>query len=75
MLEYRHSESQIAFDNRIAYSQPFFIMIDRLWHDIDLRNGAFQIKEGPYIFDVPYFNEDVIRGSHQQCRCPPGLQA
>lgn len=63
MLEYRHSESQITFDNRISYSQPFFIMIDRLWHDIDLRNGKFQIKEGPYIFDVPYFNEEVIRES------------
>lgn len=63
MLEYRHSESQITFDNRISYSQPFFIMIDKLWHDIDLRNGKFQIKEGPYIFDVPYFNEEVIRES------------
>lgn len=63
MLEYRHSESQITFGNRISYSQPFFIMIDRLWHDIDLRNGKFQIKEGPYIFDVPYFNEEVIRES------------
>ena len=63
MLEYRHSESQITFDNRISYSQPFFIMIDRLWHDIDLSNGKFQIKEGPYIFDVPYFNEEVIRES------------
>ena len=63
MLEYRHSESQITFDNRISYSQPFFIMIDRLWHDIDLRNGKFQIKEGPYICDVPYFNEEVIRES------------
>lgn len=63
MLEYRHSESQITFDNRISYSQPFFIMIDRLWHDIDMRNGKFQIKEGPYIFDVPYFNEEVIRES------------
>lgn len=63
MLEYRHSESQITFDNRVIYRQPFYIMIDRLWHDIDLRNGSFPIKEGPYIFDVPYFNEEVIRES------------
>lgn len=63
ILEYRHSESQITFDNRISYTQPFFIMIDQLWHDIDVRNGKFQIKEGPYIFDVPYFNEEVIRES------------
>lgn len=63
MLEYRHTESQITFDNRIAYRQPFYLMIDQLWHDIDLRNGTFPIKEGPYIFDVPYFNEEVIRES------------
>lgn len=63
MLEYRHNDSQITFDNRIAYNQPFFIMIDQLWHDIDVRNGTFPIKEGPYIFNVPYFNEDVIRES------------
>lgn len=62
-LEFRHSESQITFDNRIIYRQPFFIMIEQLWHDIDLRNGSFPIKEGPYIFDVPYFNEEVIRES------------
>lgn len=63
MLEFRHTESQITFDNRIAYRQPFYLMIDQLWHDIDLRNGTFPIKEGPYIFDVPYFNEEVIRES------------
>lgn len=63
MHEYRSNESQIAFDNRKAYRQPFFIMIEKLWEDINLRNGAFQIKEGPYIFEVPYFNEEVIRES------------
>lgn len=61
MLEFRRTEHQIVFDNRKAYRQPFFIMIDELWRDIDLRNGSFQVKDGPYIFEIPYFNEDVIR--------------
>jgi len=61
MLEYRSSESQIPFDNRTVYCKPFFLMIDELWHDINLRNGGFPVKEGPYIFTVPYFNEEVIR--------------
>ena len=61
MLEYRNTENQIPFDNRSKYDQPFYIMIDQLWHDIDLRNGKFPVKEGPYIFDIPYFNEEVIR--------------
>lgn len=61
MLEYRSSESQIPFDNRTVYCKPFFLMIDELWHDINLRNGGFPVREGPYIFTVPYFNKEVIR--------------
>lgn len=61
MLEYRKTEAQINFDNRVVYRKPFFRMIDELWHDINLRNGSFPVREGPFIFDVPFFNEDVIR--------------
>lgn len=61
MLEYRNTEAQINFDNRTVYRKPFFRMIDELWHDINLRNGSFPVREGPYIFDIPFFNEDVIR--------------
>lgn len=63
MLEYRNNESQIPFDNRIEFSQPFFILIDELWNTINLRNGSFPIQDGAYIFDIPYFNEEVIRES------------
>lgn len=63
MIEYRSTESRIPFDNRVEYRKPFFLMIDELWHDINLRNGGFPVKEGPYIFTVPYFNEEVIRES------------
>ena len=61
VLEYRNTEAQINYDNRVVYRKPFFRMIDELWHDINLRNGSFPVREGPYIFDIPYFNEDVIR--------------
>ncbi|WP_211344258.1 ATP-binding protein [Flavivirga rizhaonensis] len=61
MLEYRGLENQIPFDNRLKFSQPFFKLIDDLWNTINLRNGSFPIQEGPYIFNVPYFNEEVIR--------------
>lgn len=61
MLEYRATEAQIRFDNRTVYQAPFFLMIDELWHDINLRNGTFPVREGPYLFDIPYFNEEVIR--------------
>lgn len=61
MLEYRNTESQIHFDNRHQFGQPFFILIDKLWEAIDIRNGAIPIREQSYIFDIPFFNEDVIR--------------
>jgi len=61
MLEYRNTEAQINFDNRQQFSQPFFLLIDKLWEAINSRNGNVPIREGAYIFDIPYFNEDVIR--------------
>lgn len=61
MLEYRNLENQITFDNRIEFIKPFFILIDELWETINLRNGSFPIQEGAYIFNVPFFNEEVIR--------------
>lgn len=63
MLEYRNSENQITFDNRIVFSAPFFILIDELWNTINLRNGSFPIQDGAYIFNIPFFNEEVIRES------------
>lgn len=61
MLEYRNNEAQIHYDNRIEYHEPIFLMIERLWHDINIRNGKIPVQEGPFIFDIPYFNEEVIR--------------
>jgi len=63
MLEYRSLENQIPFDNRLVFIQPFFKLIDNLWTTINLRNGSFPIQDGAYIFNIPYFNEEVIRES------------
>ena len=61
MLEYRNNEAQIHFDNRLQFGQPFFILIDKLWEAINLRNGSIPVREGAYVFGIPFFNEDVIR--------------
>ncbi|WP_205958065.1 ATP-binding protein [Flavivirga algicola] len=63
ILEYRSLENQIPFENRLVYIQPFFKLIDTLWNTINLRNGSFPIQDGAYIFNIPYFNEEVIRES------------
>lgn len=61
MLEYRNTESQIHFDNRKVFGQPFFLLIDTLWQEIDHRNGSVPMRDSAYIFDIPFFNETVIR--------------
>ena len=60
-LEYRESEADIAFLNRIAYEEAFFLSIDKLWHDINVRNISIPISDGPYIFQVHSFDESVMR--------------
>lgn len=61
ILEFRKSESLVPYTNRQVYGQPFYKMIDMLWHDIDLRNDKIDVSENSYIFNIPYFNEGVIR--------------
>ena len=36
-------------------------MIDQLWKAINDRNGSVPVQEGAYMFDIPFFNEEVIR--------------
>jgi ATP-dependent DNA helicase RecG len=60
-LEYRNQSSQIVFDNREIFTQPYFLTIDLLWSAINSRNGKIPVQQGAFIFDIPYFNKEVIR--------------
>lgn len=60
-LEYRKAEGQITFDDRKPFYQPYFLAIEKLWTAINLRNGNVPVQQGPYIFDIPFFNHEVIR--------------
>lgn len=63
-LEYRTSESNIHFDAREFFDGPYYLMIDKLWAAINLRNGSVPVRNGIYKdFEIPLFNEDVIRES------------
>ena len=61
MLEYRNLEHQINFDSRRVFGEPFFLLIDKLWTAVNEKNGSVPLRDGAYIFDIPFFNEDVIR--------------
>ena len=60
-LEYRNLDNQIPFDNREKFEGSYFAEIDRLWKTINLRNTNVPVQEGAFIFDIPYFNQEVIR--------------
>lgn len=60
-LEYRKTEAQVEYNNRKVFGQPFYILIDQLWNAINEKNESIPVREESYIFDIPYFNEMVIR--------------
>ncbi len=60
-LEFRNIEGQERFDKRLSFLAPFYILIDQLWKAINDRNGSVPVQEGAYMFDIPFFNEEVIR--------------
>lgn len=60
-LEFRNIEGQERFDKRLSFLSPFYILIDQLWKAINDRNGSLPVQEGAYMFDIPFFNEEVIR--------------
>ncbi|WP_435416051.1 ATP-binding protein [Polaribacter aestuariivivens] len=60
-IEYRKTVAQTPFDKRHTYLKPLFIGIDDIWKQLNARNLDHKINESPYKFDIPYFNEEVIR--------------
>ena len=57
----RTTEGQERFDKRLSFAAPFYILIDQLWKAVNDRNGSVPVQEGAYMFDIPFFNEEVIR--------------
>jgi len=63
IVEYRNNEEDIEHDDRKEFCEAYFLSIDEIWKLINSRNSKYHISEEAYIFDVPYFHEEVIRES------------
>lgn len=63
VIEYRKSETSITSDNRIEIQEPLFVAIDKIWDYLNqpASNPRYKIRQGPYIYDIPYFNEELVR--------------
>ncbi len=61
VFEYRSSESSIPYQQRNEFRQGFFQFHDALWERINLRNDVQHFRDGLFVWNIPTFNEDVVR--------------
>jgi ATP-dependent DNA helicase RecG len=61
IFEFRMSERPGPALQREEFRVGFFASFDKIWSLINLRNDRQSYHEGFFIFDVPAFNEDVVR--------------
>ena len=63
IIEYRLYENSIPYTARQEYQEPLMLAIDKVWAYINqpASNPLQHVNDGPYIFDIPAFNEDAIR--------------
>lgn len=61
VFEYRSTEASGPAAQREEFRTGFFACFDRLWDLINLRNDRQHYQEGLFVFDIPTFNERVVR--------------
>ena len=61
IFEYRSSNASGPANQREEYRVGFFACFNRLWELVNLRNDIQHYQEGFFIFDIPTFNERVVR--------------
>ena len=61
VFEYRSSEASGPAAQREEFRVGFFACYDRLWELVNLRNDRQYYQEGFFVFDIPTFNERVVR--------------
>jgi len=61
VFEYRSSEASGPASQREEFTMGFFACFNRVWELINLRNDKQHYQEGLFVFDIPTFNERVVR--------------
>lgn len=60
-FEYRSSEASGPAQQRENFRIGFFACYDRIWEMINRRNDKQHYQDGLFVFDIPTFNERVVR--------------
>ena len=61
VFEYRSSDASGPASQREEFRTGFFSCYDRLWELVNLRNDKQHYQEGFFVYDIPTFNERVVR--------------
>lgn len=61
VFEYRSGEASGPAQQRLELREGFFLLYDRLWDAVNLRNDTQHYRDGLFVWDVPTFNESVVR--------------
>ncbi len=61
IFEYRSSETSIPYQQREEFRQGFFTLLDELWNLVNLRNEVQHYEDGPFVRQIPVFNERAVR--------------
>ena len=61
IFEYRSSDASGPANQREEFRVGFFACYNRLWELINLRNDKQHYQEGFFVYDIPTFNERVVR--------------
>jgi ATP-dependent DNA helicase RecG len=61
IFEYRSSEAAGPAAQREEFTLGYFSFYNRIWELINLRNDKQHYQEGMVVYDIPTFNERVVR--------------
>lgn len=61
VYEYRSSEASIEYQDRVEYRAGFLTWANALWDRINARNEKQSYRSGLFRYEVPAFNEEVVR--------------
>ena len=71
VIEYRLNHSMIPYTARQDFQEPLIIGVDKMWAYINqpASNPLLHIQNGPYIYDIPSFNEETVREAILNAYC------
>ena len=74
VFEYRSSDASGPAQQREEFRIGFFAYYERIWELINLRNNRQHYQDGLFIFDIPTFNERVVREALLNAVCHRNYQ-